>query len=255
LIFSILNEKGGVGKTTTSVEMAAALAREGFATLLMDLDAQANCANALGVDKAPDLYEVLVNGKSVEKAAIQARPNLYLVRSDKNTYKAENFVKGGNYAEACLADVLEGHPYDVVVLDCAPSAHVLHIAAIVCSDWIIMPTELSNFSVLGVIEVESTITTARKRSGSRCQIAGILPVKLNLSKPESHLQYSNLVEIYPNVVWPAIPTDAQVEVAQRKGLTLFEHKPNTRALVGVKIGNRFVGGYNQAFSKLLERVK
>lgn len=254
MIIAILNQKGGVGKTTTAVTLADAAGRAGLSTLLIDLDAQGNCADALGLEKGPDLYNLLIGNWQLEQCSMQARANLSLVRSNATTLKAENVIQAGDWKEYVLANALEGHPYDLVILDCAPSAHVLHIAALVASDYVIIPTELSNLSTLGVTEVESTLSQARRMTSTNCKILSILPTRMNRARNESGAQYSNLVDIYPGLVWPAIPIDAKIEVAQRRGKTLFEFAPLTPALVGYKIRGQHYGGYNQAYQLLAERI-
>jgi chromosome partitioning protein len=255
MIFAILNQKGGVGKTTTSVIMAALAVQAGYRVLLVDLDPQANCSDSLGVESAPSLYESLVNERPLQDLVIEARPNLFLLRSDKTTMLAENIVKGRDYSEYALANALENYDYDLVFLDCAPSARVLHTGALVAADYLIIPTELENFSVKGIVEVERTLKSARKMTTSNCEIAGILPTNLNRRKQEYQAQLANLAEVYGKLVWPPIPTDAKIDVAHRKGLTLLEFAPKSPALIGRKEGKKYIGGYRQAFERLLEYVK
>lgn len=254
MIVSILNQKGGVGKTTTAVTIADLAARHGYKTLLVDLDAQGNCSDSLGIEKGPDLFNVLVASQPVDKTAVHARQNLELIRSDKSTLQAENIVQGANWKEYVLANALENHPYDLVILDCAPSAHVLHIAAMVCSDYLIIPTQLSQFSAAGVIEVESSLKFARRMTATNCEILSILPTMLNRSIDESHSQLDNLVDQYGGLVWSPIPTDAKIIRANRHGQTLTEYAPKTPALTGIKVGQARIGGYNHVFNDLQFKI-
>jgi chromosome partitioning protein len=255
MIFTVMNQKGGVGKTTTSVMLSALAANSGRRVLLVDLDSQANCSDALGVDSAPALYDVLVDEKPLDELIIEARPNLFLLRSDKTTLLAENIIKGRDYSEYALANALENYDFDLVILDCAPSARVLHTGALVAADYLIIPTELATFSVKGIMEIERTLKSARKMTTSNCQLAGILPTKLHRSNSEYRAQRANLEEIYGAIVWPPIPVDAKIDVAHRKGLTLMEYAPRSPALIGRKEGRKYVGGYHQAFERLIELVR
>lgn len=253
MIIAVINQKGGVGKTTTAVNLADLAARAGYAVLLMDTDSQANCADALGLDSGPELYKLLVDEQPLESLVISsARPNLDLLRSDKSTLLAENIVQGRDFREYCLSNALDAYAYDLVLIDCAPSAHVLHTAAMVASDYILVPAELAQFAVKGVFEIQRTLKSIQRMTTTNCQLAGILPTKLNRSRDESHEQLSNLADIFGGLVWPPIPVDAKVEKANRVGKTLAEYNTQSPALIGYKAGQKRVGGYQQAFERLRE---
>lgn len=251
-VVAIINQKGGVGKTTTAINLADLAAVAGYQVLLMDTDAQANCADGLGLETGPEMYRLLVDEDPLDSLVIEARPNLRLLRSDKSILLAETIVQGRDFREYCLANALEGHPYDLVLIDCAPSAHVLHTAAMVAADFILVPTELAQFAVKGIFEVNHSLASIQRLTSSRCQFGGILPTKLNRSKDESHAQLANLVDVFSGLVWPPIPTDAAVERSNRAGKTLREYRPATPALTGYKAGLDRVGGYEQAFQRLQE---
>src|ERR1019366_5210259 len=127
---AIINQKGGVGKTTTSVNLGAALARAGKKVCILDLDPQAHASTHLGVEpdgQSPSMYEVLIENVPLEKVRRQGEPNLWVAGSDINLAAAEVELAGVVGREVILRDLLEADDpsFDFVLMDCAPSLGVL----------------------------------------------------------------------------------------------------------------------------------
>ena len=256
MIIAILNQKGGVGKTTTAVTIAAGLARMAIRTLLMDLDGQSNCSDALGLESAPDLHELLINNRPLKDLAAEARENLWLVRSEReSTRETETSIQVTAFGYNRLAKALKTYPYDAVILDCAPSADGLHFSALVASDYVLIPAEMAQLSIKGIYEVQETLNLVHEETRSNCEILGIIPTKYDRTHSEHRKQLENLAAAYPALVWPPIPVDAKCEIAHRKGQTLWEYAPRTRALTGWKEGQTTYGGYIQVLDKILEIVR
>jgi chromosome partitioning protein len=175
--------------------------------------------------------------------------HLDVIRSDKSTAALKQTLVGATLREYILVDALESAAYDLVVLDCAPSADILHFAALVAADYLLIPTRLDKLAVNGVRDALQTLAALKRIS--RCQVAGILPTFYERVTLESHEQLIHLVQTFGKLVLPPIPQDTQCRVASRYGKTLWEHAANTKALIGYEQGNRRVGGYLQ----LLERVR
>jgi len=249
-IISILNQKGGVAKTTTALNLADGLARSGVRVLLIDLDPQANCADGLGLEPGPDVYRLLIDEQPLESVTHQARPNLVIIRSDRTTIAAKTALVGMDFREHVLANALEAHPYDAVIIDNAPSMDVLQTAALVASDYLIVPTLMAQFSVKGIYDAEKTAGGIRRATASNCQIVGILPTAYD--RRENSEQLRVLVEDFGPLVWPVIPVDTRCKVANRKGLTLYEYAPTSPALIGYRDGDRRVGGYQSTVQKVME---
>jgi chromosome partitioning protein len=131
---AIANQKGGTGKTTTAVTLGHRLAQDGHRVLLVDTDVQGHVAKALGLEKAPGIYQLVQHYQGVgQPLVVQARPNLDIIPSDKTTEPAKRMLVSMDFRERILADTLAAFEYDVAIIDCAPSVDVLHVAALVAA--------------------------------------------------------------------------------------------------------------------------
>ena len=254
-IFAILNQKGGVGKTTTAVTLASGLARKGYQVLLIDLDTQGNVADSLGIPQSDDLRCLLSPDlhQSLERAITPSGlKDLYVIRSDKSTAGLKQILSGVTLREYILADVLHDANYDLIFLDCAPSVDLLHFAAIVAADYLLIPTRQDKLAVNGVRDALQTLASLKRIS--HCQVAGILPTFYERVTLESHEQLVHLAQTFGRLVMPPIPQDTQCRVASRFGKTLWEYSPNAKALTGYDQGNKRIGGYIQVLERIQELI-
>ncbi len=252
-IIAILNQKGGVGKTTTAVTLASGLARKGYQVLLIDLDTQGNVADSLGLPHGDDLRRLLSPDVQISLDHVMTPSgidHLEIIRSDKSTTALKQSLAGVTLREYVLADVLQGSSYDVITLDCAPSVDLLHFAAIVAANYLLIPTRLDKLAVNGVRDALQTLASLKRIS--HCQVAGILPTFYERVTLESQEQLVHLAQTFGRLVMPPIPQDTQCRVASRFGKTLWEFEPNTKALTGFERGNRQIGGYIQIMERIQE---
>src|SRR3972149_3014645 len=247
-IITIANQKGGVGKTTSAVTLAHGLAMAGQHTLLVDLDPQGHVAFALGMDKAPGLYKLVVDEEPITDVAIYSRDNLDIVPGDKKTEKAKRSIITSNFPTEIMSRVLKNAPYDVVILDLAPSLDVLHISALMASDWILIPTRLDAMAVDGVNEVLRSMGEVAER-GHRLGYS-ILPTFFDRTTRETVVQLQTLVETFKEHVWPPIPQDTKAREAPAYGKTLWEYCPHSPVISG--FGEEKTGGYVSPMARLRE---
>lgn len=251
---SFANQKGGVGKTTSAVTIGHALAMAGHKVLILDTDPQGHVAVSLGKDKWPGFYNLIVDELPLSESAVLARPNLWIVPGDKRTERAQRYLVSMDYREHAIANALregEGR-YDVALIDMAPSLGVLHVASLVASDWLIIPTRLDHLAVDGVNEVLRTFAEI-VRQGGVIQGYSILPTFFDRTTKETMLQLQKLAGAFGSNVLPPIPVDTKAREASAYGQTLWEYCQSCTALVGSRNGDILharIGGYKQ----VVERV-
>jgi len=249
-VICVANQKGGVGKTTTSVSLAHGLALCGVRVLLVDLDPQGHVAFSLGLKKSPGLYRALVEDAPLAEVAQPARERLDILPGDKRTEKAKRYLMTVNFRERVLADLLAGCTYQVVILDTAPSLDVLHVAALVASDWVLIPTKLESMAVDGVNEALRSV--GEVISQGRCLGYSILPTFYDRTTRETPLQLRELVRAFGAHVWPPIPQDTRAREAPAYGQTLWEYAPASPAAAGYAGEKGRLGGYTDTLKKVQE---
>jgi chromosome partitioning protein len=176
---AIINQKGGVGKTTTAVNLAAALAECGQRVCVLDLDPQAHATTHLGVEpdgKAPSMYDVLVNNRPLAEVRRKVEDNLWVAGSDINLAAAEVELAGVVGREVILRDLLlqdEG-AFDYVFMDCAPSLGVLTLNALSAANEVFIPLQPHFLALHGMGKLLETTSLVAKRINPALKVTGIV---------------------------------------------------------------------------------
>jgi len=175
---AVLNQKGGVGKTSTTVNLGAALAAAGHRVCLLDMDPQAHATLHLGVAPSPEqlsIYQVLTEKTSLAEVRKQVSENLWLVGSDLDLAAAEVELAGVVGRELILRDKLDAdhEPFDFVLLDCPPSLGVLTINALAAVDEVLIPLQPHFFGLHGLSKLLETIQLVAKRLNPRLRVLGV----------------------------------------------------------------------------------
>jgi chromosome partitioning protein len=261
-MLGIMAEKGGVGKTTLAVNLAAWMADKGYRTLLIDLDTQGNVGMILGEKRYPGTAELLSH--NIENAIRPSHvENLDLIMSEQeSTENARERLKAGYLGELVLTQqiaVVNGR-YDCVIVDTGPGLNITHIATLMAADVFLIPINLNYVAVEGAALVLNT----RRRipdSVKAARFLGVVPNQWERVTKESQIQFQILTETFPrNLIWPPVPMDTKLREAASRGKTIWEYAPDSRAVVGTELKMtdgtyRYIGGLEQIARKLEREIR
>lgn len=179
-VLGVVNQKGGVGKTTTAINLSACLALEGLNVLLADCDPQANASSGLGVQRDDDrhsIYDVLVGTSSAEQVILPTDvKGLWLLPGSKNLTGANIELAAADRRESRLRDALTPirEKYELIVLDCPPALDLLTLNVLVAADSLIVPMQAEYFALEGISELVSTLERVRDALNPAISIEGVL---------------------------------------------------------------------------------
>jgi chromosome partitioning protein len=177
-IFALVNQKGGVGKTTTAINLGTALAAMGRKTLVIDLDPQGNASTGLGIERsqrATGSYELLLGGASLADATVAtAIPRLSIVPASVQLAGAEIELVNAERREHRLTEALAGHDFDHVLIDCPPSLNLLTLNALVAADALLVPLQTEFYALEGLSYLVQTVERVKRSLNPRLELAGII---------------------------------------------------------------------------------
>ncbi|MEM6958529.1 MAG: ParA family protein [Myxococcota bacterium] len=226
---AVFNHKGGTGKTTTSINLAAGLAEAGKRVLLIDADGQGNVGASLGIRGERTLYHVLVQGASVEDAAVPVRSNLDVLTSNEMLAAAELYLAQRPGRHRVLRDRLANatSAYDVVVLDCAPALSLLNQNALVFADGVLIPVGCDYLSLIGVKQVLKTLKDVRTLLRHEPKILGVLPTFYDVRNRISRDAVATLEKGFGERCLAPIRVNTKLREAPSARQTIFEYAPES----------------------------
>ena len=222
-IVTIANQKGGVGKTTTAVNLAASLAAGEHRTLLVDLDPQGNAGSALGVSRdevAESVYEVLLDGRPLNEVARRTELKfLDLVPSSRHLVGAELELAGVERREFRLRLALERavKDYEHVIVDCPPSLGLLTLNGLVAAHGVIVPLQCEYFALEGLADILRTVELVRGSANPRIEVDGILLTMYGTNNLASQVAEDIRKHFSGRVFQTVIPRNVRLSESQSHG--------------------------------------
>jgi chromosome partitioning protein len=245
---AVVNMKGGVGKTTTAIHLAAGLARGGSRVLLIDADAQGNVGHALGVHGDPTIREVMLGAIPPEGAIVRGvRDRLDVITSTPAVFSLEAQLAGATQRETILARRLAGlNSYDVVVVDTSPAMSLMTYNALLYATDLVVPVTMEGMAIVGAQQTLAGVQEIRELWPDRpLDLLAVLPTCINSTTKASRAAFDVLESdpdmggrLYRNGIRQCI--DVTYAIAQRQ--TIWEYAPRSRAAEDYDAFVAFVAG-------------
>ena len=235
LVLAIVNQKGGVGKTTTSVNLSAYLALRGKKTLLIDIDPQGNATSGIGLEKkelAKTIYDVLINNEDI-KDVIQptGRKNLSVCPANIELVGAELELKDLLSRENILKRALLtiDSQYDFIIMDCPPSLGLITLNALTAADGVIVPIQSEYYALEGLTQLMDTIAIVKKHLNPGLNIFGVVVTMFDSRTQLSHQVTAEVKKYFSDKLFKAIvPRNVRLSEAPSFGLAINEYDAKSK---------------------------
>lgn len=235
---ALFNQKGGVGKTTTNVNLSSCIAMKGKNVLIIDIDPQGNTSSGLGIDKKGvmnSIYEVLVGEAKVEDSIISTEfDNIDILPSNMQLAGAEIEITNIENRELRLKNIIEKikDKYDYIFIDCPPSLGLLTINALTAVDSVIIPIQCEYYALEGVSQLMNTIQLVRKGLNPELEIQGVV---LSMFDGRTNLSIQVVEEVKKffrgKVYRTIIPRNVRLAEAPSHGLPIMDYDPKSKGAI------------------------
>ncbi len=249
-VLAITNQKGGVGKTTTAVNLAASLAAEGRRVLLIDLDPQGNATTGAGITKQealPTVYQMLIGTAKLGEVSITTEFGFDIVPANRELAGAEVELIGLKEREYRLKNaLLAGHAnYDFILIDCPPALNMLTVNGLVAADSVLIPMQCEYYALEGLSDLVETLRKVRTHLNSRLEIEGLLRTMYNAQSTLTQQVSGELERHFGNKVYRTIvPRNVRLAEAPSYG------KP----VIAFDKSSKGAQAYSALAREILERV-
>lgn len=249
-IISVINNKGGTGKTTTTLNLGSALHKSGYKVLLIDIDSQSNLTTSLGVSRVENhIGKLLLNDLMADEVIKETKSGVSLIPSTNYLLDYEYKINNEPGREYLLKETLEPirTDFDFILIDCGPSLGTFSINALVASDYYIVPMQAENFAFIGLDKIIQISDKVKSRMNPNLEMAGILFVKLSQRTKFSKAVIKSLEtnERFKEKVFKSrIRTDISLMESTAFGEDIFAYAPKSRGADDyLKLAKEFVKKY------------
>lgn len=233
-ILAITNQKGGVGKTTTAVNLTACLAAAGQRVLLIDLDPQGNATTACGIFKRealPTVYQILIGRSTLEEARLKTDFGFDILPANRELAGAEVDLVGLDGREYCLKEALAGvlDEYDYIIMDCPPALNMLTVNGLVAAQAVMIPMQCEYYALEGLTDLVATLKKVRANLNRNLEIEGLLRTMFDPRSTLTQQVSGELVEHFGDKVYQSIiPRNVRLAEAPSYGKPVIAFDKQSR---------------------------